>query len=200
MALISSWNGSFFMVKINCALCGKEKTFRSNEVKRGKGRFCSKECVYRSMRGRKPWNFRGIIIFNCPQCGKEVQTTPDKRSRGEGKYCSNKCGNLSRRGKPSGRLGIKILKNSGELSWEWKGDEVGYWGLHAWVYKHLGKAMRCDYKNCVYPRTNSRGVTYLFPKAFHWANISHEYKRDLKDWIQLCVSCHSQYDHGKLEL
>lgn len=82
----------------------------------------------------------------------------------------------------------------------WKDDEVGYTALHTWIRRVLGKAMRCDYKNCIYPRKNSHGIIYDFPKAFHWANISHEYKRDLSDWIQLCVSCHSLYDHGKLKL
>ena len=27
----------------------------------------------------------------------------------------------------------------GELNHSWKGDKVGYWGVHAWVYKQLGK-------------------------------------------------------------
>ena len=30
---------------------------------------------------------------------------------------------------------------------------------------------------------------------FEWANISGEYKRDLNDWMNLCVSCHKKYDY-----
>lgn len=28
----------------------------------------------------------------------------------------------------------------------------------------------------------------------HWANKSHKYKRELTDWISLCVKCHKKYD------
>lgn len=27
-----------------------------------------------------------------------------------------------------------------------------------------------------------------------WANKSHKYKRDVKDWISLCKPCHGKYD------
>lgn len=85
------------------------------------------------------------------------------------------------------------VKNIGRVAWNkgvaegkgnaWKGDDVGYSGLHAWVYKHLGKASRC-----------SRDINHQSNK-FEWSNISGEYKRDLSDWQELCPSCHRKYDY-----
>lgn len=63
----------------------------------------------------------------------------------------------------------------------WKGDDVGYSGLHYWVYRHKGKPSTCEH--CL--KNSGR---------FEWANKSREYRRDLNDWISLCYSCHDKYD------
>ena len=62
----------------------------------------------------------------------------------------------------------------------WKGDNVGYRSLHYWVYKHKG-----DPNTCAFCGTDLK---------LNWANRSGEYKRDINDWISLCVSCHRKYD------
>jgi hypothetical protein len=77
-----------------------------------------------------------------------------------------------------------------EKASNWKGDKVGYQALHTWVRKKLGKPSLCSY--CNFTSDNNR--------QFHWANISHEYKRDLTDWIRLCVSCHRNYDYGNITI
>jgi hypothetical protein len=74
-------------------------------------------------------------------------------------------------------------KRMGEENNKWKGDNVGYTALHDWVRGKLGKANKCENKLCL-------GVS----KTYDWANISGEYKRDLKDWQQLCRSCHLKMD------
>ena len=71
----------------------------------------------------------------------------------------------------------------GKVSSQWKGEGVGYGALHAWIGKKLGKPMLCSL--C--------GVTGK--KVYNWANISHKYKRELTDWIELCASCHKKYDN-----
>lgn len=60
----------------------------------------------------------------------------------------------------------------------WKGDDVGYAALHAWVSRRLGTPSCCA--RC--------GTTTA--RRYEWANISREYRRDLTDWERLCVSCH----------
>ena|SRR3990167_1627761 len=69
---------------------------------------------------------------------------------------------------------------TGENHWDWKGDNVAIKPLHNWVKKRLGKA-----KECIQCKSTIN---------VHWANKSQKYKRDLTDWIQLCVKCHRKYD------
>ena len=66
----------------------------------------------------------------------------------------------------------------------WKGENVGYRGLHYWVIKHLGQPTICEY--C--------GKDGLKGKQIHWANKSHKYLRKLTDWLRLCASCHKSFD------
>lgn len=58
-----------------------------------------------------------------------------------------------------------------------------YRKLHYWVERQLGKPMVCSYCN-----DDTR-------KRYHWANISQEYKKDVSDWVRLCVSCHKTQSH-----
>lgn len=71
-----------------------------------------------------------------------------------------------------------------ERSSSWKGDAVKYTGLHAWVRRHLGTPDVCQ--QC--------GKSGLTGRKIHWANKSGEYKREVTDWMRLCVSCHWKHD------
>ena len=72
-----------------------------------------------------------------------------------------------------------------ENSTQWKGDQVGYFGLHYWIRKTFGKADRCENKNCSY-KSN----------AFQWALIKgKEYERKRENFMMLCRPCHSVYDN-----
>ncbi len=83
----------------------------------------------------------------------------------------------------------RVSKFRGDKHILWKGDNVGYFALHSWVRRILGKANKCCYCNGL-----SKSVT------FHWANKSHQYKRELSDWMMLCVPCHSKYDRGLITI
>lgn len=103
---------------------------------------------------------------------------------------------LSENGK--GNLGVprKVVKNReewlelqrqkigiGDRNINWKGDRVTYSPLHKWVRRCLG-----NLKECVYcGNTGETGKIEL-------ASISHKAKRDLTDYIPLCVKCHREYD------
>ena len=69
----------------------------------------------------------------------------------------------------------------------WKGDDIKYVGLHMWVYSRLGKPDICE--SCKNNNLNGHKI--------HWANVSGKYKRELTDWIRLCVPCHSKYDRAR---
>ncbi len=66
----------------------------------------------------------------------------------------------------------------------WMGDKVGYYALHSWVTRHLGKPQECVYCG----KDKSEGT-------IDWASISRKAKRDLNDFISLCRSCHRNYDY-----
>lgn len=78
---------------------------------------------------------------------------------------------------PSGR------PPDGEKNWNWKGDDVGYQALHAWVRKHKGVPKLCEHCGTVERR------------KYEWANVSKQYKRDLNDWVRLCTPCHRKFDN-----
>jgi hypothetical protein len=88
------------------------------------------------------------------------------------------------------KKGIPHPNQLGDKNGFWKGDKVGYQGIHAWVRRHRGRPLYCAYCQ----DTTKKSASY------HWANISGSYKRDLSDWIRLCASCHKLYDLGKLNL
>ena len=78
--------------------------------------------------------------------------------------------------------------NDGEKHWAWKGDKVGRTALHDWVKHRLGRPNKC----AVCKTTTA--------KKYEWANLSREYKRDLRDWKRMCVSCHRKYDGHAIKM
>jgi len=62
--------------------------------------------------------------------------------------------------------------------------DVSYSGIHKWISYHYEKSGTCS--EC---KTSNLSGKYI-----HWANISGEYKRDIKDWKELCAKCHQKFD------
>lgn len=170
------------MVTLNCSVCTKSFNVKSARIKTAK--YCSSLCYWGNMKGKAPWN-KGIKTGLVPKTAyKKGDTRGHRYPKGH---------------KPWNK-GIDWIEKREEGHPNWKGDNVGYGGLHTWVRKHLEKAERCEYEDCIYPRIGANKKILPYPKQFEWANISHEYKRDLSDWIQLCQSDHWLYDHNRLAL
>lgn len=74
----------------------------------------------------------------------------------------------------------------GKLNPSWKGSQVSYYGLHAWIKKQLGSPTKCEH-------CKKDG---LIKNEIDWANKDHKYRRNLGDWIRLCRSCHKKYDYS----
>lgn len=139
----------------------------------------------------------------CEKCSKPI---PYWR-----KFCSSKCYWDSKIGKKH-NWGIKIskslrgkkkspdhikkvadaLRGQERLSWRgsnhfaWKGRWVNYGSLHDWVARYRGREKKC-----------SRCGLSDAKRKYNWANISGKYKRDLNDWIRLCIPCHRNLDNGR---
>ncbi len=74
--------------------------------------------------------------------------------------------------KATGSKGIRLLGKN------------GYRTIHKWIVRTLGQPCKCV--EC--------GKDGLTGRQIHWANISGEYKKDINDWIRLCVRCHFYKD------
>ena len=149
-----------------CLACQRRFKTKPSRVKIGKGKYCSRKCWYSSIKF-KNWTINPLF----------------SKAKAEN---AKKTGKLNR-GRIAWNRGIprpQYVKDAISKA-NWKGDKVGYAGLHKWVNEKLGKAKLCGH--C--------GSTNL-DKHYEWANKSHVYKRNLDDWIQLCQSCHKKYDKG----
>lgn len=111
----------------------------------------------------------------CQECGKPYYRKPSMRMKS--KYCSRVCHNkvAGKAKKPA--ISARML---GVNNHKWKGDNVGYSALHAWVSRRLGRIKECSHCG------NENNI--------QWASVSHKAKRDLNDYIPLCMKCHAAYD------
>ena len=73
------------MPQIKCKICGQEFYAKPNWLKRGWGKYCSKECQYKSQLKGK--------LKSCAICGQETWKTPhDLDNSKSGKFfCSKSC-------------------------------------------------------------------------------------------------------------
>ena len=71
----------------------------------------------------------------------------------------------------------------GKRQFNWKGDDVSYRTLHAWVSRYLGKPNICE-------ECGKKGTGH----KMHWANSDGRYERNLYSWKRLCVKCHKRFD------
>jgi len=74
----------------------------------------------------------------------------------------------------------------GSSNGRWRGQSVTYKTVHDWVRRRrpaTGVCQRCRATDC---RTEN-------------ANLSGEYRRDLSDFTELCVTCHRNLDAGNLD-
>lgn len=142
-------------------------------------KYCSRFCYYKTISARtsgknNPMWDGGEIKRICRICNKEFSIQKHRLKRKNGAlYCSVICQSFAK---------------SGENSPHWKGDSIGYSGIHHWVKKNYGKPNECKNKFC--PKTSIN---------YHWANISDSYKRDIRDWVRLCASCHKVFDCKKMK-
>lgn len=64
-----------------CVHCGKAFHVKPCAIKRGRGKYCSKECMRDA----------GSLVKKCEVCGKEFRFRRSHDVNGEGRYCSMKC-------------------------------------------------------------------------------------------------------------
>lgn len=155
----SPWNkGKFSGVEKHCLGCnGLMRVHLRGSVRK---KWCSIKC-------KKESSFNGDIIDKkCPGCEKLIMR--------KSKSC-----------KSCWQVGKTRPWSVDEKNPKWKGDRVGYYALHAWIQRKIGKPKKCS--SC---GSEDR-------KRYEWANKSGQYKRDFSDWIRLCKPCHVKYDMSR---
>lgn len=139
-----------------------------------KPHFCSLECYKLHCRDRQLAKGYDTVCSN-PLCKRPFHTKPSESA----KWCSRKCYAQSQKGK----LMKCEFKAYSEANPGWKGDKVTRGPLHRWVEKRKIKPLVCERCKINPPRD--------------LANKSGKYKRDIKDYLWLCRSCHNTID-GKI--
>lgn len=147
------------------------------------------------------------MIKKCKVCGSPFKTYPC-RSKGNGGhkalFCSKHCANkYNQNGKETrfkkGNIPPFVLhpENAPRSNnhFAWKGKKVSYTGLHQWVIREKGRPEFCEHCGV----TGKYGFCFRMGKKrrrwnLDWANIDHEYNRNVNDFIGLCKSCHTIYD------
>lgn len=173
------------MKTIKCEFCGKEFITKKRNAK-----FCSSECSQQIR--EKKYEIRKCIVCSNDINKRYNQSTNDYA---KAKYCSIEC-NYSKKvwnkglTKEDPRVLSYSLKNKtqftkGSTALEknnnWKGEDASYTAKHIWINSNHGSANKCELCS-----TNV--------KRYHWSNLDNKYSRDIKDWIQLCPSCHKKFD------
>lgn len=139
-----------------------------------------------------------MIEIVCYTCKIPFLRYPSRIKQGKKNFCSHKCRapfvikTLSKydtrfkKGHQNPPEHYKklanLLKDEGHPAW--KGNKVSYRGLHQWVRRNKGHCHECS--KC--------GFQSDKPRLIQWANIDGKYRRNLDDFIPLCVSCHKNHD------
>jgi hypothetical protein len=133
-------------------------------------------------------------MYKCSTCNIEIPNKHrySKKRLSTFKFCSRKCYRQTK--DPTwyqdGHGGLLSEENA-----EWKGDKAGYRAIHAWVHRRITRpdhCVSCEKQDKII--TDRRGINRHY---LQMANISGEYKRDLKDWQYMCPSCHCKMDKGR---
>ena len=114
------------------------------------------------------------IKGNCSFCKKIILIHKHHLKANKNNFCSLKCKFNWSKGKKidSGKKGMEHFN--------WKGNKVGYMGVHNWIRKNKPKPKVCE--DC------QKKI------KLELANLSGKYKRDIADYKYLCRSCHFNFD------
>ncbi len=150
-----------------CQTCHKQFycTSASGSKRWNERKFCSRKCHSKSKKGKIFFDKTGL------KHSEETKRKMSLASMGKSKSL------IHRQHMSQAFLGLRME----EKNPAWKGNNVSYDGLHRWIRKRLKKPLYCEQCNKI--------------KKLQLANKSHEYTRNLADWLWLCSSCHALYDN-----
>lgn len=179
--------------KKNCLVCKKEFSCPT------------RKWLNQYLISQNTWSKREFCSHKCSNSINQLQATAKNkgkkqnkelierriaplRGRARQKFSKQWIKNLSNShlGQVAWNKDIKIPELSGDNHFAWKGEDVKYRGLHSWIERTLGKPNKC-----------SACGKIGYGRQMHWANKGHVYKRNLTDWVRLCVKCHKAFDRNE---
>lgn len=173
-------------VAVRCP-CGQDFNAAQRDVERGRGRYCSRSCMYKYRVRPKGLKYN-VKVQNRAWYKPGHGPTGGEAKPGERRSPATEF-------KPGQRPSAQTEFKSGQAPWNrdtrglmpsgpdhhaWTGDEAAYATLHGWVRRRIAAPACCP----------SCGED----KPLDLSNISGEYRRDVADWRYLCRSCHFRYD------
>uniref|UniRef100_A0A6M3MAW5 Nuclease associated modular domain-containing protein n=1 Tax=viral metagenome TaxID=1070528 RepID=A0A6M3MAW5_9ZZZZ len=167
--------------------CGKIVKLFPSQI--GRKKYCSKECFYKYR--KRPSGLFYNIVRNNKGWFKKGNIPWIQGKKGIIKVNSGSFKKGEHRGQDTEFRREDVL---GEKNNQWKGDNVGYYGIHTWLQNRYGKANRCENKE-----NNILDFPCLEKSSnYDWALIKEKrYERKRKNFMMLCHSCHLKYDKQK---
>lgn len=190
----------------NCFICNKEFRTYPSRIKKGQDKYCSRKCsnpvTLFKLGNRGIWLGKKRPTLIKTEAAKTMfkkghepwnKDKPFLQIRGENN--PNWDG-----GKPDCKLcGKQIVRGSnlcvqcngktqrGVYNPTWKDEGYSLTAVHNWVKRYLGKPKICEFCKTTKPNT-----------IYQWANKDGQYRKNLADWLRLCIVCHKRYDLVRL--
>lgn len=96
--------------------CNNEYYVKSYRIKRGGGKYCSKECYRIDQKAKTKAKVNTVCARD--ECNNEYYVIPSKKKKGLDKFCSHECYGLDKRGKPLSEEHKKKIGEATKKMWE----------------------------------------------------------------------------------
>ncbi len=171
------------MIIIICP-CGRQISISPSRA--GRKKYCSKKCFYKYR--KRPSGLKYKLKVKNPTWFKKGNIPWIKGKKGIIRVNS---GSIKKGEHKSSETEFQKGENFEEKNNKWKGDNVGYGGIHTWLQRRYGDANKCENRENNILNFKCSKTT----NNYDWALIKgRKYKRNRRDFIMLCHSCHLKYD------
>jgi len=188
-------------ILVRCIKCEKEFYTTIARKEGGRGKYCSKKCMYSDKKGKttknsgqfkkgqKPKNYIGNKV-TCEKCGKEFEAAPCFNR----KFCSRKCEHLDKIGKDGYWKRKKRPNISGKNNSNWKG------GITKENSKQRQSVEYKKWRDSVFERDNYTcqdcGKHGCYIEAHHIKSFADyiDLRYVIDNGITYCKKCHGKND------